>query len=160
MMNGYRDQYEWVRKTRELLFSYCETLDRADYIQQIEGFGGGSIRDLHVHVAECYGFWLGQFCIEESGGLGKFEQPQTVSDIRHIFKKVDTCVDEFFRNFEEKWETPISGRVRWQAELFVVTPLWLYTHAMTHEFHHKGQIVSMSRTLGYVPVDTDLIAPE
>ena len=27
------------------------------------------------------------------------------------------------------------------------TPLWLLTHTETHEFHHKGQIVSMARHL-------------
>jgi uncharacterized damage-inducible protein DinB len=159
-MKGFQEQYEWVRKTRESLFSYCETLDPTDYIQPLEGFGGGSIRDLHGHVAECYGFWLGKFSIEESEGLGNYQLPKIVSEMRDLFQRADACVAEFFRAIEDKWETPIAGRVRWQAEPFVVTPLWLYTHAMTHEFHHKGQIVSMSRALGYVPVDTDLIAPE
>ena len=37
------------------------------------------------------------------------------------------------------------------------TPLQLFTHTITHEFHHKGQVMSMSRLLGYVPVDADII---
>ncbi|MFI5159066.1 MAG: DinB family protein [Sphingobacteriales bacterium] len=37
------------------------------------------------------------------------------------------------------------------------SPFELFTHVTTHEFHHKGQVVSMSRQLGYTPVDTDVI---
>jgi uncharacterized damage-inducible protein DinB len=33
----------------------------------------------------------------------------------------------------------------------------IFTHVITHEFHHKGQILSLSRHLGYTPVDTDII---
>jgi uncharacterized damage-inducible protein DinB len=36
------------------------------------------------------------------------------------------------------------------------TPLQLFTHVMTHEFHHKGQLLSMFRILGHVPPDTDV----
>ncbi|MCB0535444.1 MAG: hypothetical protein KDD14_24780 [Saprospiraceae bacterium] len=36
-------------------------------------------------------------------------------------------------------------------------PLRLFTHIVTHEFHHKGQILSLSRHLGYTPVDTDIM---
>jgi uncharacterized damage-inducible protein DinB len=31
---------------------------------------------------------------------------------------------------------------------------------MTHEFHHKGQIVKIGRQLGYNPPETDLVEPE
>ena len=34
-------------------------------------------------------------------------------------------------------------------EPWSITPLWLLTHTETHEFHHKGQIVSVARHLGY-----------
>ncbi len=37
------------------------------------------------------------------------------------------------------------------------TPFELFTHVITHEFHHKGQVLSLSRHLGYIPVDTDII---
>lgn len=31
------------------------------------------------------------------------------------------------------------------------------THVMTHEFHHKGKIMTMGRMLGYTPPDADVI---
>ena len=48
-------------------------------------------------------------------------------------------------------ETSIGGK------MLPASPLKLFTHVITHEFHHKGQILSLSRHLGYVPVDTDVI---
>ena len=43
-------------------------------------------------------------------------------------------------------------------EPWSTTRIWLLTHTETHEFHHKGQIASMARHLGYVPPNTDLIS--
>jgi uncharacterized damage-inducible protein DinB len=39
----------------------------------------------------------------------------------------------------------------------VRTPALVLHHVLTHAFHHKGQIVSMCRRLGYPVSDTDLI---
>ncbi|MNY69859.1 DinB family protein [compost metagenome] len=36
-------------------------------------------------------------------------------------------------------------------------PFKVFTHVITHEYHHKGQILSLSRHLGYTPVDTDIM---
>ncbi len=52
-------------------------------------------------------------------------------------------------------ETRIEGQ--FSGEKFVATPLWLFTHTMTHEFHHKGQIATMGRMKGHIPPDLDLI---
>jgi uncharacterized damage-inducible protein DinB len=37
------------------------------------------------------------------------------------------------------------------------TPAHLIHHALTHAFHHKGQIVSMCRMLGHPAPDTDML---
>lgn len=153
-------QYNWVRETRVLLFSYCEQLKQSDYVKPIASFGGASIRDLHVHVADCYNFWLRRFLSQKQKIEQIHSQPETVQDVRNLFEKVDVLVKNFLETNKSKMETPVKGHVSWKDELFEATPLWLYTHALTHEFHHKGQIVSMSRQLGYTPIETDLIDPE
>lgn len=152
-------QYQLVRETRELLFSYCEQLTKSHYVLPIESFGGSSIRDLHVHVADCYNFWLNRFFSPEQVQRQFNSQLETVREVRGLFEKVDDLVKSFLETYESSMETPVLGHVSWKEERFEATPLWLYTHALSHEFHHKGQIVSMSRQLGYTPVDTDLIDP-
>lgn len=158
-MNLFVKQYDWIRLTREELFQYCESMTIEDYTYELDQFGWGSIRNLHVHVAACYQSWLANF------GLKKGVTPVTanlisnVQDMRQVFERVDHLVYEFLEEFNGQWEFGIKGNVPWQEEKEELTTLWLYTHVITHEFHHKGQIVSMSRNLGYIPEDTDLIEP-
>jgi uncharacterized damage-inducible protein DinB len=52
---------------------------------------------------------------------------------------------------------PISAKVPGRDIQLTVTALELLTHVTTHEYHHKGQVLTISRQLGYTPVDTDLI---
>jgi uncharacterized damage-inducible protein DinB len=43
-----------------------------------------------------------------------------------------------------------------------VTQRWLLLHPITHEFHHKGQLLALARILEHpLPgnVDTDLVLP-
>ncbi|UOQ92891.1 DinB family protein [Halobacillus shinanisalinarum] len=156
-MNVLKSQYDWIRCTREKLFQYCETITAEDYTCELDQFGWGSIRNLHLHVVECYQSWLGNFGLQKSLTLVTPEQVRNVEDMRGIFEKVDRLVYEFLEEFEGQWSLGITGPVPWQEEEEELSPLWLYTHVVTHEFHHKGQIVSMSRQLGYIPEDTDLI---
>jgi uncharacterized damage-inducible protein DinB len=152
-------QYDWIRRTRELLFRYCETLTSEDYVRELDGFGGGSIRSLHVHVAECYQSWLGNFALKKGMTLAKPDSVSNVQEMRQVFEEVNSLVYEFFQEFNGRWDLILTGSVPWQDENEELTTLWLFTHTVTHEFHHKGQMVSMSRQLGYTPPDTDLIEP-
>lgn len=158
-MNTIIKQYDWIRSTREKLFQYCETLTTEDYTCEIDKFGWGSIRNLHVHVAGCYQSWLGNFALKKGITRITPDQANNVQDMRQVFDKVNDLVYEFLDEFEGKWEHSIIGPVSWQDDEEELTILWLYTHVVTHEFHHKGQIVSMGRQLGYAPDNTDLIEP-
>lgn len=40
------------------------------------------------------------------------------------------------------------------------TPRQLLIHSITHEFHHKGQIVAMLRLLNHTPENTDILVLE
>lgn len=42
-------------------------------------------------------------------------------------------------------------------KIVIANPLKIFTHVITHGFHHKGQILSLNRHLKYAPVDTDII---
>ena len=56
-------QYKWVKQSRNILFDFCEELEPNDFTRQMTGFGYSSIRNLLVHVAECYIAWLGSFVL-------------------------------------------------------------------------------------------------
>ncbi|WP_246202567.1 DinB family protein [Virgibacillus doumboii] len=154
-----KKQYELVKNTRGLLFQFCEKMSPDDYTKELEGFGWGSVRNLHTHVAECYQNWLGKFGLKENIQIADPTMVRDVSEIRQIFKKVDELVYRFLNAYGDNYEHLISGPVSWQEDDEELSVLWLFTHTLTHEFHHKGQIVTMGRQLGYIPDDTDLITP-
>lgn len=156
-MEMFMEQYQLVKQTREVLFSYCESLPHADYARRLDSFAKASMRDLHRHVAECYTIWLGKRALRLEEVSVQVPHGANVADIRQVFTEVDAIVERFLVEFGGTWNTPLDIEVSWQQGTISVTPLWLFTHTVTHEFHHKGQMVSISRHLGHIPPDTDLV---
>ncbi|MDO7854383.1 DinB family protein [Hymenobacter convexus] len=154
---AFSQQYDLVRGARAALLRYCATLSPAHFVAPVAAFNHSSIRDLLVHVAGCYQAWLGEV------GLGRAllrPQPAQVPDVaavRVLFADVDALVREFGQHFASQWLTPQRFDSPRHPAPLQLSPLQLFTHVITHEFHHKGQALSMSRQLGYVPVDTDVI---
>jgi uncharacterized damage-inducible protein DinB len=64
---------------------------------------------------------------------------------------------EFLKKYSDDYRRSLTREIKRKGITLTLTPLQLFTHVITHEFHHKGQILTMSRTLGYIPVDTDVI---
>jgi len=154
---GPEEVYRWVGETRKGLADYCASLPPEAYAAQRQDFGWGSIRNVHVHIADCYRFWLA----ETARGLKteRFEAADCpdAASVARLFEKVDELVAQFCATFAgDALGRTVNLKVRWQDSPFVVTPLWLLTHTFTHEFHHKGQIVALGRILGYPPPETDL----
>ena len=157
MENAFAQQYALATSARGVLLDYCAGLAPAHFVAPVAEMNNGSIRNLLVHVAGCYAYWLGEVGLSRPAAR---PQPETVSDVaalRALFAEVDALVAEFGRHYAAAWLVPKQFVLPRQQQLHELTPLQLFTHVLTHEFHHKGQVLSMSRLLGYVPVDTDVI---
>lgn len=157
MMNLLKIQYGMIQTTRESLFRYCETMSPADYVQEVENFGGASIHSLHAHVADCYRVWLGSRALGQSLAPVKPGALDNVQKMREAFKKIDALVYEFLDEFKGTWDP--DTQAPWKSENAELTELWLFTHTTTHEFHHQGQIVKIGRQLGYAPPKLNLAKP-
>ncbi|QFT87591.1 DinB family protein [Bacillus sp. THAF10] len=157
-MELFKTQYDWIKHTRETLFQYCESMEHADYVKKLDSFAGDSVRDLHVHAADCYHYWLGKRALGKELPNLEPESVNSVNEMRELFVKTDDLVEEFLREYQGNWDHAIPVTFK-SGETASFTTLWLFTHTTTHEFHHKGQIVKIGRQLGYTPPDTDLIDP-
>lgn len=159
MQNVLMAQYDLVRRTRETLFTFLETMPIETLHVEVPGFGFGTIASTHLHVAGCYAHWLVTFArIRERAEFPSVDEIRSadVAVLRDWFAKSDVIVDEFLHAYDERLTDPIYNQDEMPVAL---TPLWLMSHTMTHEFHHKGQIVTMARHLGFTPPDTDLVLP-
>lgn len=156
-MDVLNQQYKLMQSARAVLFSYIDTLTIAHFTEDLPAFGDSSIRSLLVHTANTYQFWLGSFAQSKELPIIKSLMIVNMGEVRRIFREVNELTENFLDHFQDKGLNPITGEIPWRKTTLETTPLALFTHVVTHECHHKGQVVSMSRQLGYTPPDTDLL---
>ncbi len=178
--------YSWVKHTRERLFEYTESLPVDVYLQDQPGLPSSSLRDLHAHVANSYLWWVGRFYmrVEPYGqqlaalpppatathearveAIIELERAETlrltdVSAMRTKFLEVDALLERAFAAFD-RLDQPFEI-TRASGRRTVVTQRWVFMAQITHEFHHKGQMLAFGRALGYpLPkgLETDLVLP-
>jgi uncharacterized damage-inducible protein DinB len=150
-------QYDLIKERRETLFHYCERISQEHLTFDHESFGGRSIQYLFIHVANTYTFWLGHFSTVAATPFAKTEEYRTLKEIKSIYTSIDAIAETFLKRFGPVLEQPITNKISSRDVEVAKTPLQLFTHVITHEYHHKGQILSMSRQLGHTPIDTDII---
>lgn len=147
-----REQYQYVKGSRNVLFEYCETISAEDFVNQNNSFGrGGSMRNLLVHIANTYEYWIANFALKKNKVYAEYENYKTIKEVKLLFEIVDDFMEEFISQIDQIKDFEIQNTQN------TAKPLQLFSHVITHEYHHKGQILSLSRHLGYTPVDTDIM---
>jgi len=152
-----QQQYALLKGSRQVLFAYCETLTNEEFTKELPQFGHGSIRNLLTHIADVYVHWLQNFALSKLTPYNNNHDINQMSDVRHMFAATDKHVEEFIHHFGADTTQSITAPIPQGNKTLTTTPLALFLHAITHEFHHEGQILSMSRAMGHTPVDTDII---
>ena len=151
--------YQWTRASRARLLDYLEGLPAEDLTRRIPHCGHGSIHNLLIHTADCYRYWLDRFAFGTATPALRPEEYPDLPGARGAFARADAWMERFLERYAEHPDRPIRGHVTWQAEPLELTPRWLFMHTVTHEFHHKGQVVMLGRMLGFPPPETDLSFP-
>ncbi len=148
-------QYNWVKETRQLLLRYLSALSPEDLIRPIPSFGnGGSLRDLLVHTANVYQHWIGHIALKTHTVYAKKEDFSNIPEIRDVYREADALIAALLDQQQLMDDNIIFSLNGGQRS---TSGFRIFTHVITHEFHHKGQLLSMSRLLGHTPVDTDII---
>lgn len=155
MENMLQLQYDLVRGSRDVLLQYCDTISTKDFCTENSSFGRGSIRNLLVHIANTYEFWLGKQALHRDMDFTSYESVQGMEEARRLFQRIDTLVADFINHFSLDHFQELDVSIN--NTMAKASPLKLFTHVITHEYHHKGQILSLSRHLGYTPIDTDIM---
>lgn len=155
-MEVFENQYGLVKDCRNVLFKYCKSISQDDFTKSVETFGwGGSIRNLLTHIANTYQFWIGHNVLKENVTFPDYESIKNISDAIDLYDNVNFIMEAFFTKFAELKDLKINYEINGVSG--ESNPFRIFTHVITHEFHHKGQILSLSRKLGYIPIDTDIM---
>ena len=148
-------QYELVKSSRSVLIDYCSKISGSDFLTEHTHFGRGSVRNLLVHIGNTYEFWIGEQALNKQMKYLPYAEIRSVQEAADYLSSVDALVAVFAEKYSENYKNELQLSIR--NKPVVASPLKLFTHVITHEFHHKGQILSISRHMGYIPVDTDII---
>ena len=148
-------QYQLAQSSREVVCRFCEHFSNSDYIKESSYSGKGSIRNLHLHIANTYFFWMGNFALQRKQPYTKTTAVKSIYEMYQIFDQVNQVTSEFLIKFKHCPDLSISGALTDKKHAITSTPFKIFTHVITHGFHHKGQIMSLSKQMGYQPPDTD-----
>lgn len=159
MNSDLRSLYGWVRQSRERLFVWAESLPGEAYVQERPDFAFGSLRNVQAHIADCYLIWVGERGLNLNLDVIDASALADVAAMRRAYGEVDRVLEQALAQFTQP---DVIQKIDVHGEAVQVTQRWLVMHPVTHEFHHKGQMLTMGRILGYPyppGPDTDLGLP-
>ncbi len=147
---------EQRRRSRRRLFEFLLGVSREDFLKAVPAAGGKSLRDLLVHIIDTDGFWI-SLLQSRPHARPETDQFPTVESVVPFAEEISDRIHHVLSTADEDWfarEGVFSfpgGRVE------KLIPAWVTLHMLTHEFHHKGQMMLAARSLGYSPPDLDFI---
>ena len=145
-----------VRSSREVVLSFAALHLSPQLQAPVAEFTGKSVAYLLVHNANVYIHWLANFAMQLNVTYFEAADFWNVESIKALYDNVDQLVDGFLNTYEGQLDTIVNGTTI-SSRTAQSTQLELFTHVITHEFHHKGQILAMFRLLGHEPPDADVI---
>ena len=105
-----KQEYEWIKQTRQILLTQCKELNEDDFTKEL-GFGSQSVRDSLIHIAGCYHAWLGSFVLLQTKSpllTKEVISNMQISDIQLYFEQADAYVDAVFEQFSDNFDDNCS----------------------------------------------------
>lgn len=117
MLDVLKQQYNLISSTREALFTFLEEISLEKLHSTVPNFGNGSIIKTHIHVADCYRYWLGSFAFNQKRADFSFAsdyeiEHADVAKVRARFKLVDETVQHFLDEYNDRWLENIANEVK------------------------------------------------
>lgn len=156
MANLLLTQYALIKESREVVFRFLEVEVKHDIAKPLPSFNGKTISYLYVHIANTYIAWAGNFALNGSSVYYDQDAPLNIRELQSLFAQVDETMSLFINHFAENPTQAVKG-YKWPEKYIETDAFGIFTHVISHEFHHKGQAMTMARLLGHVPPDTDIM---
>ncbi|WP_161662286.1 DinB family protein [Pedobacter sp. V48] len=149
-------QYTMIRQSRQVVFQFLEEHVMEDTAKPLSAFKNKTISYMYVHIANTYIAWAGNFALNNSSDYYDQDESLSISQIKKLFAQIDELMERFIAHFAGDPTQAVKG-YKWPEKYIETDAYGIFTHVITHEFHHKGQAMTMARLLGHTPVDTDVM---
>lgn len=154
-VEGIRKLHGWTHSCLNIVVDHLGNIPAEELVKEVPGFGFSSLQKQFVHVFNCEGLW-----IQALQGLEYIdsnpEACRTIIEVKHLQQQVSAKTLDFLSRITDQ-QLSRETEIRFpDGDVTVRTPALVLHHVFTHAFHHKGQMVTMCRALGYPAPDTDL----
>jgi uncharacterized damage-inducible protein DinB len=138
------------------VFAVCEEIPDTDRRKDLGAFFG-SIHDTLDHIYYGDKAWMNRFAGKPAGvDIGDRLNP-TFEGLAAAREQMDRDIVEWSSHLESSWLAKdfeyfsnVDGKTR-------ILPTWvLVTHMFNHQTHHRGQVTTLIKQLGYEPGITDI----
>jgi len=152
-LDGIRKFHHWTHTSLSIVIDHLSTLPAIDYEKQLPGFS--TLRHHIVHVFNGEGFW-----IHSLQGLSYIDREMAeypaAADTRRLQQEIHQNTLAYLSGLTEQQLNANTALRFPDGDLVTRTPALIIHHFLTHAHHHKGQIASICRLLGYPLPDTYL----
>jgi uncharacterized damage-inducible protein DinB len=154
--------HRWTHYSLDRVFAHCAGLPVELSTQPVADFPHGDLRAQLVHVVETEEYWIWKLRhpLAADAELPDWVATEysTVAAIDERRREVAATTVAYLSGLTDaELDSPI--RLHWPERSVEITdrPRAFYVHhALTHTFHHKGQIAALCRLLGHSMGTTDL----
>jgi uncharacterized damage-inducible protein DinB len=129
---------------------------KGDFLVPLPTYNDKNIRYMLVHIANTYIAWINNFVLKGDREFFSEDENSSIDQLRAIFDEVDHIMNRFSLKFSNNLVQPVKG-YKWVDTYIETDSYSIFTHVITHEFHYKGQSMTMGRLLGHTPPDTDIL---
>ncbi len=156
MLDAIRVLSEHTGEVRRRLFEILVTLPEEEYRRDL-GTGHRAISGTLWHMAGAEDYWIGRVLTGKGPMLPDVERVPLPADLQKLWAGLAARTREYLDSLTE---TELGREIEWhwssgQAVHFTVGKALL--HFLTHEIHHRGQVIAMYRQLGHEPPEVDFI---
>lgn len=141
---------------RERLYSFLSTLKPNQLTDDLR-IGHGSIWITLLHCLECEVHWL-RHVVQGAPfrGIDETNYPD-INSVRQLAQEVRAGTEHFLANTTaEDWSRTYEKTYRDGTKLSLSLEDALL-QVITHDTHHRGQILVLARQMGYTPPDLDFL---
>src|ERR1700730_9262470 len=116
MLDVLKQQYRFIQSARQTLFEFLKEIPLQELHSTVPNFGKASIIRTHIHVADCYRYWLGSFAFNKKPADFSVatEDEMELFDVEKVqsrFELVDEVVERFLDEFNSRWFENIANEV-------------------------------------------------
>jgi uncharacterized damage-inducible protein DinB len=159
MYNGsyYQLMAEYNHWMNQKIYSVCAEISDEKRKQDLGAFFK-SIHGTLNHLLYGDKAWMGRFTNNPfSVKIIGQELYSDFDDLRRERENTDLQIIEWVRNIDSNWlNQPVEYVSNVDHQQYIL-PTWvLVTHMFNHQTHHRGQVTTLIKQLGYEPGVTDI----